>query len=262
MGLDVYLNSRAEQRTEDAFNAAWERFAEQWEDKPDSPDKQAAVKALPTYEGRSSVASERYPDHFWNRRYLRSSYNGAGFNRAVPDMVGEEHDLYWIFEPVIGDDPEPYEIPLSAEQIPDLEATRERAVAVAAEIRASDPLRTTTVSTHIGPADHMWSAPPTQEQALAWYREEKQGHEGKPFPFGEGYSCAKGDIMGFSEGLEVLGATLGRDVLGQPCGILIYRMNPDLQEEYAQAAEIAAEFCDEAIELIKRDGSCVMSWSG
>jgi len=43
---------------------------------------------------------------------------------------------------------------------------------------------------------------------------------------------------------------------------LVYRASDGGFDSYVQAAEITAEFCDEAIALIERDGSCEMSWSG
>lgn len=291
MGLDIYLNSRERQRQEDAYEAAYERYAEEWGDKPDSPKKTAAREALPQYTPSESVASTKYPDHLFNRRYLRSSYNDGGFNRAVPDMVGENHDLYWIFEPVIGDDDEPYETELTVSHTQLLEDVKKRALQVAQEIREADPLRTMSVDAMLGQAEHMWHDLPTEEQVLEWYRSEQARHqetiarreaEGKDKPdWGEdgGYSNAKGFVAGFDTGLEVLAVSLGRhpladfgskfapgtlgSTMGQlPQAVLVYRMDAEAKESYVQSAEIVAEFCDEAIELIKRDGSCVMTWSG
>lgn len=205
-------------------------------------------------------------------------------------MVGEDHGLYWIFEPIIGDDPEPDETEMTEFSIPALEDVKKRAMQVAQEITESDPLRTFTVNAMLGEAEHMWSQLPTEEQALAWYRQEQAEHvaraaqrkaEGKESPFGDdgGYSNAKGMVLGFTKGEEVLAVTLGANPLaglsaqmppntlgGQmgllPQAVVIYRMAEQEKDSYIQSAEIIAEFCDEAIVLIRTDGVAHMHWSG
>jgi hypothetical protein len=110
VGLDIYLYT-AEQA---ARNAAYDKAVEEWyggEDGQSPHDKatdeeRKAWSAAHSYTSYEDVASERYPGHLFNRRYLRSSYNGGGFNRAVPEMLGhadgdeERGSLYWIFEPM------------------------------------------------------------------------------------------------------------------------------------------------------------------
>lgn len=305
MGLDIYLVSRehqaAENAHEKAYNEAYARFydedgtlregctEEQWDE---------ARRALPPYPTSpdEKTPSTAYPEHYCNRRYLRSSYNEGGFNRAVPDMTGTNHDLYWIFDPVIGDDNDEYEWVLNDELISALEQCKERALQVAGELRDCDGLRTTTVNSMLGSAEHMWHELPTEEQALAWYREEKDKvdqrpaqwlakHPGEELPDwvteDHGYSNAKGEIYGFESGLEVLGAVLGANPLAKfsaalgtntmghqlgalPIPILIYRLNKETEgfKYYVEEAEIAAELCDEAIALIKADGKCYLHWSG
>jgi hypothetical protein len=261
MGLDIYLYTKAEREQNDAHDAAWNAaYAEldagrmtedQWKDKVIEP----------AYTSYKDVPSARHPGHLFNRRYLRSSYNGGGFNRAVPDFVGEDHGLYWIFEPM-GREWDGDEGTLTEADVAELRECKTRAEQVAAELRACDPLRVTATTTMVGSAEHMWSNWPTEDQVLAWYREEKAKHTDKPSPFSEGYSNAKGDVLGFTKGLEVLAATVGRDILGQPCAVLVYRASGEAFDSYVQSAEIVAEFCDEAISLIERDGSAYLSWSG
>jgi hypothetical protein len=187
MGLDVYLYSREQQEAANARERAWETYYEKWGEQPDSPEKEAAYQALPSHQGFDAVPSEAHPDHLFNRRYLRSSYNSSGFNAAVPDMVSREHDLHWIFEPVKLDDQ--YEMELTQASIPALEVARKRALQVADEIRACDPLRVSDEMSTVGEAAHV-------------------------------------------------------------------------KEDYAISAEITAEFCEEAIALIREDGSATLHWSG
>lgn len=263
MGLDVYLYTRAQNEASGRYEAQIEAFCER-EDWASEEVKEAARKELPSWEGHTDVPSERYPDHLFNRRYLRSSYNGSGFNRSVPDMVGEDHGLYWIFEPVrLGDE---YETELTAASVEPLKEVKKRALQVAEELRTCDPIRTMSEGLLLGgPAhDHMWRTPPTEGDALAWYREQQAEHAGRevPSPFGESYSNAKGLVLGFTAGTEVLALVAGRDVLGKPAAIAVYRLGKEAVDSYVQSAEITAEFCDEAISLITADGSCFMHWSG
>lgn len=289
MGLDISLDSRSGHEADEAYDKAWEEWWEEWHEKPDGPEKTAAHDAIPPSSGGENPPSERYPDHLFNRRYLRSSYNGGGFNRAVPDMVGEDHGLYWIFQPVIGDDGEPYSTELTISHVQLLEDVKKRALQVAREIKDADPLRTMTADAFLGPAEHMWHGLPTEEQVLAWYRDEQARHlaqaaklkeEGKEDHLGDGsYMTAKGLVLGFEEGFEVLAATLGANPLSafsammpantiganlgaMPVVVLVYRLSDEAKESYVQSAEIVAEFCDEAIGLIHADGSCFMHWSG
>lgn len=64
------------------------------------------------------------------------------------------------------------------------------------------------------------------------------------------------------DGLTILAAVPGRRTFNVPAVHLVYRMEPDGRDHYVATAEITAEFCDEALDLIRRDGSAVMSWSG
>lgn len=279
MGLDVYLYSRTEQVANEAHEKAWDEWYEKYHDgegtnRPEftEEERETAKKAIPSYVMAEQVPSQVKADHLFNRRYLRSSYNESGFNRAVPDMVGQEHSLYWIFEPVRLDDQ--YEIELTTGSLPALAEAKERALQVAQEIRESDPIRATDAGGMIGPAEHMWHSLPSPEQVLDWFREEQADHkqklanyakEGKEPPewiVDGGYTNAKGHILGFTKGLEILAATAGVNVLGQPTAILIYRLPEETRQDYVDSALITAEFCQEAMDLIERDGSCAMSWSG
>lgn len=228
MGLDVYLYSKAEREQNEAH-----------------------------------VRSERYPDHLFNRRYLRSSYNGGGFNRAVPDFLstadggaypGQEGSLYWIFEPM-GREWDGDEGALTADDVPKLAECKARALDVAERLRKVDPLRVEEIGNFL--------VQPTmrQQDFLAWYRKEKAKREGKPSPFdSEGYSCREGTVFGFAKGMEVLAITVGLGTFGEPAALIVYRS--EAIDSYVESAEITAEFCDEAISLIERDGSAHISWSG
>src|SRR5687767_13432195 len=94
MGLDVYLYNAADGAANELYDKAWNDFYERPDlDQLSEQDRKAIEKELPQYVSHTDVSSERYPDHLFNRRYLRSSYNDGGFNSAVPQFVGENHDL-------------------------------------------------------------------------------------------------------------------------------------------------------------------------
>lgn len=266
MGLDVYLypavHADANELRGTAENAYYNR--PDYDDLTDEQHKEIR-DAIPPYVAHEDVPSERYPDHLFNRRYLRSSYNSGGFNSAVPDFVGEDHGLYWIFEPMCrewdGD-----EGTLTADDIPALRESRERAGQVVGELQTCDPLRVMSSPLMLGDRDHMWHEPPSEDETLTWYREEKakwSTRERRPFGDDDGgYSTAKGHVLGFDKGLEVLAVVPGCGVFGEPAAIIVYRPARDAIDSYTQSAEIVVEFIDEAISLIERDGSVQMSWSG
>ena len=221
MGLDVYLYSKAEAASEDYAH--------------------------------EDVPSEKYPDHLFNRRYLRSSYNGSGFNSAVSDFIGGDSDLYWIFEGVKRDEHE--EAALTAESIPALEEAKDRALSVAERLRNCDRLRSMAVSPGlIGEAAHLWSELPSASDVLDWYRSEDASNRHLP-----DYSCAKGTV--YRDGFTILAITAGRDWYTTPVPIIVYRADTETLDSYVQSAEITAEFCDEAISLIQRDGEAQIFWS-
>lgn len=52
------------------------------------------------YDGKKevNVKSDKYPEHYFHKGYLRSAYNDTGFNLFVNGLIGK--DFYTIFEPV------------------------------------------------------------------------------------------------------------------------------------------------------------------
>lgn len=261
MGLDIYLTDVKRAQEIDDHEKLTDELWQQVE--AGKITEEEYRERRPEYPGRGDVASVAYPDHLCNRRYLRSSYNESGFNRAVPNFLGDEErpgDFYWIFEPLGRNFGEEYEVKLTTADLPRLELCRRRAVEVAEELRTCTPLQATQATTMLGDREHMWSTPPSEEQVLAWYRDEVARRAESP-GF-ESYSNAKGTVFGFEHGLEVLAAATGRDILGAPVAILVYRPSADSLEHYVQSAEIAAEFCEEAANLIQADGAAVMTWSG
>lgn len=257
MGLDVYLYTKQERETSKAYWKAWERDYESFDAM--TPEQRAAWDTEHPNDSYKNVASAAYPEHMFNRRYLRSSYNGGGFNRAVPEMTGTDHDLYWIFEPVRSGEESP---DLTAEHIEALRRCRARAVQVVEELKACDRLRTLTVE----PNALMRPPQLDDDGALALFRKqvadvgerwEKSAEQKSAF------SSREGEF--FPGGFEIVGALPGMyDRFGsQWFGVhLIFRTGDEGFDYYVQAAEITVEFIDETIALIEKSGGAHMSWSG
>lgn len=261
MGLDIYLHTKDYAAASEARDRAWDEVYDsgRWAEMTDV-EKEAWRAANPWPES-GGAPSLNYPDHLFNRRYLRSSYNGTGFNHATPSLLGcptdetypyQRGSLYWVFEPM-GREWDGDEGTLTADDVDKLRESKARALQVADELRKSDRLRVMTAS------PNMFREPPalTDDEALAKYREQISTGRIRP---GGWWSNADMDVFG--EGLTVLAAIPGKATFGIPGVHLIYRQPDEGFESYIQSAEIVAEFCDEAISLIERDGSCSMSWSG
>lgn len=261
MGLDIYLRTSNYAAASDARDQAWNEVYDSGRWNEMNEQEKDAWRAANPWPESGETASEQYPDHLFNRRYLRSSYNGGGFNHAVPSLLGSPTDetypnqrgsLYWIFEPM-GREWDGDEGTLTADDVDKLRESKARALQVADELRKSDRLRVMTAS------PNMFSEPPTttDDEALAKYREAVAAGRIRPDGW---WSNAEMDVFG--EGLTVLAAIPGKATFGIPGVHLIYRQADEGFESYIQSAEIVAEFCDEALGLIERDGSCSMSWSG
>lgn len=239
MGLDVYLYPKRDHELNAAYWAAWNAEYESFEAM--TPEQRAQWDADHPQAGHVDVKSEAYPEHMFNRRYLRSSYNGGGFNNAVPEMVGADHGLYWIFEPVRKGEED---ADLTAESLPALAECRGRALQVVEELRACDRLRTMTIEPNMfrGPQ------PDDADGALKLFRE----HVGKDPAQWAAYAESKTCYASV------------RDSYSGPrfCVHLIYRTADIGFDYYLQAAEITVDFCDEAVALVERDGAAFMSWSG
>lgn len=263
MGLDVYLYDKATHEQNQKHNAEWEALYNREESGEITQEQYDAERMTITpYPGHRDVASAKHPEHLFNRRYLRSSYNGGGFNRAVPDFVGEDHDLYWIFEPMgrewDGDTGE-----LTGDDIPKLRECKKRAEQVADELRRCDPLRVITVSPNqLSGAGFLEI---DSAGALRLVREKIEQHKASERE-DDGWWSSR-DMEWFGGTLKVIAMVPGgkRRLLGDgkwPCVHVVYRAEGEGFDSYVAAAEITAEFCGEAIGLIEQDGGAYISWSG
>jgi hypothetical protein len=185
------------------------------------------------------IDSATYPEHYFKKNYLRSSYNEGGINRVATNLIGK--DLYWVFEP--GD---------RYEFTPDWTACKTRAEQFLTELKVAvdaNPYRVTTV-------DHnhfSGVAKVSAEQALQTFIAERQKHP-TDNDFFSSYSNGSGHFF-MKEPLPVVAAIPGTGLLGSPCVHLVYK--DDSLNWYVEAAAIVIEFIDHAMTL----NQPVLHWS-
>jgi hypothetical protein len=266
MGLDVYLYTKAQQLQNEAHDREEREFyGEDWElyDLKSDAEKEAFRNNRQyEYTCNTDVPAKAYPEGntLNNRRYLRSSYNGGGFNSAVPNYLGREAGYEWMFADAIDVRGGEYSKWWTPEHVDALETARTRAMAVAKELKSLEtPLNVTTVSPNLfGP-----SPTADAQAALTWARSqlEREKEMGEDNWFKGGWQNAEGHYFTVGESLKVVAAVPGEDYFGKPAVHLVYRAEGAL-ESYVESATIAGEFAEEAIDLIKQDGSCYVYWSG
>lgn len=285
MGLDIHLyRYTADPAAVRASEQAYEQFSERaWEevapgkkyDEMTQAEKDAASARVRAYAaehglgewgehtGRVEIVrdSVKYPEHLCKRGYLRSSYNAGGFNHVTSDLLGVD-GFYHIFEAALSEaDEDRYEILPSHGALEDAKA---RALVMAARLREVPPYRVATISHN----PFTGLATTTAESAIKSFLDQRAKREKQVAEWQEknpGKTPSENDVWtGWSnrdgsywfDGLTVAAAIPGTDSLGSPCVHLVYR-DTEQMEWYARAAEIAAEFCDEALSL---DAPCI-HWS-
>lgn len=233
MGLDIYLYEthgfEPKKVTEDGYSY------NEW------PDEMTEPRAW----DNDHYASDIDPDHISNRRYLRSSYNASGFNSVCQDLIGK--DYYWIFQPPTDE----YNwMPTERELI----AASGRAAQVVKELEAA-PLYfviTEEASGFLSPRE----IPSAAEFIRTVDEELKRDHH-----FEGGYSNINGHFFP-GKPLEVVAYTAGMgDRWGTgaktPMIHMVCRSNDETRQHYVDAARIACQFIDEALQM-KRP---IIMWS-
>lgn len=265
MGLDVYLYTKAEALQNEAHEREeTEFYGKDWElydQKTEAEKDHFRENRQYSYTGSTDVPSRNVShETLNNRRYLRSSYNGGGFDNIVPKFLGRDASYQWMFEEAIFIAQGEYAKWWTEEHIPGLTTAAQRAAKVAKDLRELEtPLTVDTV------AGNMFSGPPTatSQDALQWAKNEVEKAKTQKSSFFEGgWSSAMGNFYTLKSPLKVVAAVPGVDLFGTPAVHLIYESDREVLETYVESAVIAGEFAEEAIELIREDGSCYVSWSG
>ena len=192
--------------------------------------------------------SAAYPDHLFKRNYLRSSYNGSGFDVVVGVLTG--HDLHWIFEPA-GVSLDGYTFrPTKAA----LRACRKRALSLVEELLASEALGVEFYSSV--PSRPQDGIIESDDDALAKYREQGAGRAaaGLDNPGWGSYSNAIGTFY-LDSPLSVRAVIPGVGFMGAGVYVVFDRSDKDW---YIQAAKIVVEFIDYALSQNRP----TIRWSG
>src|SRR5690606_36135598 len=156
-------------------------------------------------------------------------------------------------------DPEASEYPggtLDRSAIPFLtETVIPRAQEVAEALRNSDALTATFISPNpfINPSEY----PKSEEDAVKVAREVLARHSDSSF---DSFGTREGTF--FTKGLEILAALPGQGLFNEQGVYLVFKATDEGRDSYVQSAEIVVEFVEELIDLINKDGSVYVSWSG
>lgn len=197
MGLDVYLT--------------------------DGPDDEPSYGA--------GVKSALHPEHICTPDYLRSSYNGSGFNSVVGNACGGR-DFAWVFEPVLTDD-----YPFAASK-DGLAECRKRALTLQADFVATEPVGVEFYSA-IPLRPDLYDVRSDEDAIKAW-RAEQSGNATSNFC---NYSNAKGYFYG--DPLTVKAILPGKGFMG-PGVYIICEQN---QTFYREAFDVLIEFIDNALSM-------------
>lgn len=265
MGLDVYLYRYDDYETTTALedeadrfsSSAWESTGKKYEAmEPSEKDAvRETVKAFYHERGLDEWGSDavrkfkleqksaKYPEHYCEVGYLRSSYNDAGFNTVVRQRIGRD-GFYYIFDPG-----EEYHVR------PDWAAAKARALEVARKLKEAAPFRAMTVS-----VDRLFGEAPDTgcDAALKVFLAERDQKEKQQSDY-SAYSSAKGHFW-LKEGITIHAAIPGVDAFNQRAVHLVYRDTDENIDWYVQAAEIAAEMCDYVLAQPDAD-KYVLHWS-
>lgn len=247
MGLDIYLDDLADPKPHFVDHDVLCKdlgIPSHYKDRTDEANEQLrAEQAKRQAEIDRDFASRVHPEHTTsNRRYLRSSYNGGGFDAVVKNLVGR--DLAYIFEP-----PEDYEWEPTKE---DLALARKRAEEVRDALTTTIDLR---VSTESATSLFAGQSLVTEERVLGIVRDELARE--RPHFIGGSYSNSKGAFY-LDKPLEVIALVPGVDVFGKPAIHVVCRPDEDNSKYYRDMADVVIEFIDEALAMERPQ----ISWSG
>jgi hypothetical protein len=178
-------------------------------------------------EGRiAERCSSLYPDHLWTPTWLRSTYNGHGFNAVVESVIGKS---LWAIFPAT--DFGCYSIH------PDWEDSLRKAQDMWQELlkaTTENPYRATAVYT--GEAYTKHTKITNEKEALDFFLRERDQHKGEDTPFGPFTSYES--VAGFfylDKPMEISAVIAGRDPDNGPCAYVVRKFDPTW---YLQACEI------------------------
>jgi len=264
MGLDVYLYRYDDYAATKALEDEYERRSEEiWKAVPENASKDqssaasAKASAIATELGLGEFGrddarkhcieenSKLYPDHLFKVGYFRSSYNNAGINSVLRNLIG------WDLSKIFGDIDDEYEIR------PDWKMVKVNARTaindLAAKIAEIGSVRVLESSANIfGSPDTL---PKTSAEALAIFQKEVGGNKDRSGCYGnrdgEFYFDAPLKVIAVIPGVSKILST-------RLCTYLIYEA--DLSW-YSHALEIVEETADWVLAQPDQD-KYLVHWGG
>jgi len=215
------------------------------------------------------MPSKKYPNHYFNVGYFRSSYNDGGINTILRNTLGI--DLYYIF----GAMDEQYHVR------PDWKECRDRAKDVLKRYRAFikeyGDVKVMSVDALPGAIrfadgnikEAMESVPKGKDGAMTVFKEKMAEYrKSKYYPEHHSFGCRDGDFF-LKDGINVKAIVPGIGILGDPVMYLVYehvydKNDPDTangKNWYEAALEIIIETCSYVIRK-KEPSKYILHWSG
>ena len=205
---------------------------------------------------------------FMNSTYLRSSYNGAGFDRVVPQLTGDEtltfQDIFFealdnCFSPMTK--PEVYEIDNDdgddgrtfwrKENIPHLEMASDRAWDAFYKIKAADRFAQETLL--LAHDNDSYERLDEDRATVTYLKEKNENKTGEP-RYRKGYNHFYHDGLTIVSILQTMWAS-------RPTITIVYQVSEEWVIGYMEAAKAAAKFAQRAIDIIKKEGEVEFVWS-
>lgn len=263
MGLDISIYTKEQHEADQKYYAAYD--IEEDAAREEAIDVARKERESIPQEDNDPV-SDFYPEHYMNKRYLRSSYNDSGFNQVVPRITGDPQATFdgifanvpWNIENEEDDDGYPGG-GLGPDALPALDAAMQKAKEIADKLRSCPPydVRFSSKNPFLQAADGAQSP----EAALRVALEEIDRFSNSDSSFGN-FSNRNGEFF-LSSPLRVVAIIPGVQWSGEGMYTVYETESEDPEENYYyQAAIITMEFIQELIDIINRDQYVYVSWSG
>lgn len=238
----------ASEAQKDAYGKALKACSVKYFGKPKGDE----VYARNPHDKKIERDSKKHPKHMFKIGYLRSSYNGGGFNNVCRRMLNGKagEGLYYIFE----HDDKVCEFKPDWEQA--LARAKEVRDALKAEDKGYDVFKVSANAFKPSDVSDAKQARKIFEAELA--RRDGGGMDSYSNVHGEFYLGKPIEVMGVIPGYEEF---LGRNI---PCSYIVYKQGQEDPDRgvrwYIDALDVIIEMCEWAIKYKNKD-KLYMYWS-
>lgn len=254
MGLDIYLrycenwdeHKRKQELYEEKSNEFWGVIKDRKYEEIPKPELEEIRKKCEDYaiglglnpSGDDHLVtdiedpSKKYPNHYFKVGYFRSSYNDSGINTVLRNFLGENSDLYYIFN--VGKEHEYMILPdwgLALFRVKQIKKKFKNKLKETGGIYCFSLLSASTVPNHVPVS--------SKKEAIEKFLSLKPK---KPDPFGDSFSNIDG-FFSLTKPIEVYAIIQGKsqyDVFGEQ-EVYIVAKDKTYLKFYKQALEIIEE---------------------